>query len=82
MFKIDLNVPRDEQVVLVNTTEKRGLSPEELSEQCVQKIVSVSDQRPSWYRDQARAFSKHVESLLRIICDRLFAVTVQQCVMH
>ena len=64
MFKIDLSVPRDEQVVLVNTTEKRGLSPEELSEQCVQKIVSVSDQAPPAIRDQARAFSKHVETLV------------------
>ena len=47
MFKFELNVPRDEQVVLVNTTENRGLSPEELSEQCVQKIVSVSDEAPT-----------------------------------
>jgi len=64
MFKFELNVPRDEQVVLVNTTENRGLSPEELSEQCGQKIVSVSDEAPPAIRDQARAFQKHIEKLV------------------
>lgn len=64
MFKFELNIPRDEQVVLVNTTDKRGLSPEELSEQCAQKIVSVSDQAPPAIRDQARAFQKHIETLV------------------
>ena len=64
MFKLDVNTPRDERVVLVNTTKGRGFTPEELSEQCVQKLISVSDTAPPAIRDQARAFSKHIETLV------------------
>ena len=64
MFKIDVNVPQHEQIVGVRTTENRGFSPEELAEQCVEKIVLVSDTAHPSIRDQARAFSKHVETLV------------------
>jgi hypothetical protein len=30
MFEFKLNIPQNEQVVLVNTTDKRGFTPEEL----------------------------------------------------
>jgi len=43
MFKIDVSVPRYNSVVDINTTENRGFTPDELAEQCVQKIISVSD---------------------------------------
>ena len=64
MFELNVNTPQNEQVVLVNTTEGRGFTPEELSEQCVQKLISVSDTAPPAIRDQARAFSKHIETLV------------------
>jgi hypothetical protein len=64
MFKIQLDVPQNESLVQVNTTDNRGLSPEELSEQCVEKIISVSDSAHPAIRDQARAFSKHLEKLV------------------
>jgi hypothetical protein len=64
MFELNVNVPQNEQVVLVNTTDGRGFTPEELSEQCVQKLISVSDMAPPAIRDQARAFSKHIETLV------------------
>ena len=64
MFEIKTNTPQNEQVVLVNTTKGRGFTPEELSEQCVQKLISVSDMAPPAIRDQARAFSKHIETLV------------------
>ena len=64
MFEFKLDMPRDEQVVLVNTSDNRGFTPEELSEQCVQKLISVSDTAPPAIRDQARAFSKHIETLV------------------
>ena len=64
MFEFKLDMPRDEQVVLVNTSDSRGFTPEELSEQCVQKLISVSDTAPPAIRDQARAFSKHIETLV------------------
>jgi hypothetical protein len=63
MFKIDINVPQYESLVEVNTTENRGFTPDELAEQCVQKIISVSDSTHPGVRDQARAFSRHIEKL-------------------
>ena len=64
MFEFKLDMPRDEQVVLVNTSDNRGFTPEELSEQCVQKLISVSDTAPPAIRDQARAYQKHIETLV------------------
>jgi hypothetical protein len=64
MFKIDINVPQYESLVEVNTTENRGFTPDELAEQCVQKIISVSDSTHPGVRDQARAFSRHIEKLV------------------
>lgn len=64
MFEFKLEIPRDEQVVLVNTTSNRGFTPEELAEQCVKRIVSVSDSAHPGIRDQARAFQKHIEMLV------------------
>ena len=64
MFKIDVSVPKHEQVVGVNTTDRRGFTPDELAKQCVSKIISVSENAHPGIRDQARAFSKHVEKLI------------------
>ena len=64
MFKLNLNVPQYESLVQVNTTDNRGLTPDELSEQCVEKIIAVSDSAHPAIRDQARAFSKHLEKLV------------------
>ena len=64
MFKIQLDVPQNESLVQVNTMDNRGLSPEVLSEQCDEKIISVSDSAHPAIRDQARAFSKHLEKLV------------------
>ena len=64
MFKIDISVPQHENLVGINTTANRGFTPDELAEQCVQKIISVSDSTHPGVRDQARAFSKHVETLV------------------
>jgi macrodomain Ter protein organizer (MatP/YcbG family) len=64
MFELKLDTPRDENLVLVNTSDNRGFTPEELSEQCVQKLISVSDTAPPAIRDQARAYQKHIETLV------------------
>ena len=61
-FKVDIN--KDAPVIGVKTTDNRGFTPEELAEQCVDKIISVSDTAHPGIRDQARAFSKHVETLV------------------
>jgi|TARA_R110001632_G_C11156835_1_gene398042 hypothetical protein len=64
MFKLDLSVPQSESLVQVKTTDNRGLTPDELSEQCVEKIIAVSDSAHPAIRDQARAFSRHLEKLV------------------
>jgi hypothetical protein len=64
MFEVKLSIPRDEPVVLVKTTHNRGFTPEELAEQCVNRIVSVSDGAHPGIRDQARAFQSHIETLV------------------
>ena len=64
MNALDLTVPRDTPIVGVRTTEGRGFTPEELAEQCVNRIVSVSDNAHPGIRDQARAFQKHIEMLV------------------
>jgi len=51
-------------IVDVKTTENRGFTPEELAEQCVKKILSVSDQAHPAIRDQAYAFSKQIEKVV------------------
>ena len=52
MFKIDVSVPQNEQIVGVRTTENRGFTPEELAEQCVEKIISVSENAHPGIRDR------------------------------
>ena len=64
MFEFKLDVEKDTPVVGVRTTENRGFTPEELAEQCVEKVISVSDNAHPGIRDQARAFSKHIEKLV------------------
>jgi len=61
---LDFNLPRYEDVVSVRTTSNRGFTPEELAEECVGKIISVSDTALPGIRDQARAFEKHMETLV------------------
>lgn len=64
MFEFKLDIPKDEQVVLVRTTDRRGFTPEELAQQCVERIVSVSDTAHPAIRDQAKGFSKQIELLV------------------
>lgn len=66
MFEVKVDVPRDVPLVSVKTTDNRGFTPEELAEQCVKRIVSVSDNAHPGIRDQARAFEKHIEKLVAL----------------
>ena len=64
MFKVDVSVPKEDAIVGVRSTDNRGFTPEELAQQCVEKVISVSDSAHPGIRDQARAFSKHIEKLV------------------
>ena len=63
-LEFNLDLPRSENVISVKTTNKRGFTPEELAEECVGKIIAVSDTAPPAIRDQAYAFEKKVEKLV------------------
>lgn len=64
MFEFKMNINKDAPVVGVRTTENRGFTPEELAEQCVKRIVGVSETAHPALKDQAHAFSDHIEKLL------------------
>ena len=66
MFPNGLNIdlPKDKDIVNVFSTSNRGFTPEELAEQCVGQIVDVSDTAPPVIRDQAKAFAKAIESVI------------------
>jgi len=46
------------------TTDNRGLTPEELAEQCADKILYISDEATEEVKDQARAYRKNLVSML------------------
>ena len=50
--------------VKVTTTNNRGFTPEELAEQALEKIVSVSDHADPMVREQARAFQDRLRYVL------------------
>jgi len=58
-------MPADFQVG-VRTTSNRGFTPDELAEQCVEKIVFVADTAPPAIRDQALAFQGRVQELVKV----------------
>jgi hypothetical protein len=48
----------------VQTTIKRGFTPEEVAERCANKIISVSEDANPVIRDQAKAFRGHIAKIL------------------
>ena len=62
MFELKMNdVPFQVNVV---STNNRGFTPEELAEQALEKIVSVSDNADPMVREQARAFQDRLRHIL------------------
>jgi len=63
MFKFQVDVPKD-PIVSIQTTDKRGFTPDEVAERCVSKLIDVSDSAHPAIKDQARAFQKHMEKVV------------------
>ena len=62
MFEMKMNdVPFQVNVV---STNNRGFTPEELAEQALEKIVSVSDTADPIVREQAHAFKDRLRNVL------------------
>ena len=64
MFDLKIDVPRDKPIVEVKTTTNRGFTPEEVAEQCVKKIISISKNVDPVLRDQAFAYAKDIERVV------------------
>ncbi len=64
MLSVSAGVSVSPAGVGVRTTSGRGFTPEELAEQCVEKIIAVSDTAPPVIRDQAVAFGDRIESVI------------------
>lgn len=51
--------------VTVKTTENRGFTAEELAEMCMKKLMFVSQEAPPPIRDQAMAYQRRMEAVVR-----------------
>lgn len=51
-------------LVSVFTTQNRGMTPEEVVDLAMGKIIAVSDTAPKEIADQARAFSNNLRSVV------------------
>ena len=61
MFSVKVDVPQSESIVGVQTTHNRGFTPEEISKDCVSKLISVSDSTHPAIRDQANEYKTQME---------------------
>ena len=50
--------------VVVHSTSGRGFTPEEISDRCVSKIVSVSEGASPEVKAQAEAFKENIKSVV------------------
>ena len=50
--------------VMVNTTNGRGFTPEEIAARAADKIISVGDTAHPVIRDQAQAFKTHIRKVV------------------
>ena len=63
MFEIGSNIGTD-PIVKVQTTNGRGRTPEEIAENCLDRIMYVSDSAPAPIRDQANAFKDAIRPII------------------
>ena len=50
--------------VMVQTTENRGFTPDEIAKLCTDKLIHVSDQAPPAIKQQAEAYKLNIERLI------------------
>ena len=62
MFTVDIKAEVGN--VGVQTTHNRGFTPEELSEDCANKIISISASADPVLRQQAEAFKSSVQQIV------------------
>jgi len=60
-----LGAPADFRVEVL-TTNNRGFTPEELSDLCVNKIISISESAPPAIAEQAKAFKDSMRGIIAL----------------
>tara|TARA_R100001377_G_C3115602_1_gene84128 strand:- start:17 stop:313 length:297 start_codon:yes stop_codon:yes gene_type:complete len=63
--QLNIGLP-DSYQVNVLTTEGRGFTPEELAQQCADKIISISDEAHPAIQAQAHAFKDRMVKMIEI----------------
>ena len=63
MLTESLSMPKDFSVG-IKTIDNRGFTPEEVSERCVNKIISISDTAHPAIQEQAREYRNKLEKLI------------------
>ena len=63
-MSLSIEVPMLFGDVMVKTTSHRGFTPEELTEQALDKIIYVGSQSHPVIRDQAEAFRNQIKSVI------------------
>ena len=64
MFDLKLDIP-EQPMVSVLTTQNRGFTPEEVSERCADKLMSISIDAHPLIRAQAEAYK---ENMRKVVC--------------
>ena len=64
MISLKMDLPKDKPIVGVRTTNNRGFTPEEVAENCVKRIISVSTNVDPVLRAQALAYAKDIEKVI------------------
>lgn len=59
------SMPNDFKVE-VRTTSGRGFAPEELAQQCVDRLIFVSEDAPAPIRDQAIAYKSRLKDVVQL----------------
>ena len=80
MFDLKLDVPKNQPIVDVKTTNHRGFTPDELAEDCVKKIIYVSENVDPVLKDQARAYSMDIEKIIAHYMKQ--AINSERCTIH
>lgn len=57
-------------VMEVLTSNNRGHSPDELTDLCLRKIISVADTAPAPIRDQAMAFREAIRPIIKMYMEK------------
>lgn len=61
---ISVSTSIDVGSVFVETTDKRGFTPEEIAERCLNRVVSVADTAMPEVQAQAQAFKDQIRAVL------------------